>query len=38
LQGLPALVVVDGFRREVAFLGPPLQARGPELLAAEFLA
>jgi hypothetical protein len=28
LQGLPALLVVDGCRREVAFLGPPLPARG----------
>jgi len=27
------LLVVDGFRCEVAFLGPPLPARGPELRA-----
>ena|GEM_PF-5113305 len=27
-RGFPALLVVDGCRREVAFLGPPLPARG----------
>ncbi len=37
MQGLPALLVVDGFSREVAFLGAPLPARGPELLATVLL-
>jgi len=37
LQGLPALLAVDGCRRVVAFVGPPLPARGAELLAAALL-